>query len=119
MSGDGTVPFPNGSHGQLPPMSPQERRVWAASHNLPENMLLVATDEMYAMNDAFQAACREVEMWRKIGRIYMGADLPESFEPALRLYMKSKEHADERVRELEAKAPAAKVKAAPGVIPEP
>ena len=75
----------------LPAMTPHERRIWAASHQLPEDMLLVSVGEMMAMRESFDACVREVEQWRKLGKIYMGADLPELFEPALRAYMAEKE----------------------------
>lgn len=91
---DNNPPPPN-----LPVMSPQERRLWAASHNLPENMLLVSTGEMMAMREAFDACAREVEMWRKIGRIYLGAELPEVFEPALRGMLAEKERLEKEAKE--------------------
>jgi hypothetical protein len=98
------IPFPNGSDPkQLPDMSTQERRLWAASHNLPENMLLVTTTEMHAMNDAFQACMNELKQWRRIGRMYMGSDLPEGFEPTLRAYMAEKEKFEKQVKALTAK----------------
>lgn len=64
-------------------MTPAERRVWAASHNLPKNMLLVTVDEMNGMREAFNACLREVELWRQIGQKHLKADLPETFEAAL------------------------------------
>lgn len=76
---------------QLPAMTPHERKIWAASHNLPADMLLVSVGEMMAMRESFDACVREVNLWRKLGKLYMGADLPESFEPALRAYMAEKE----------------------------
>ncbi len=103
---DNITPFPNGSkQPNLPPMTTAERKLWAASHNLPENMLLVTTDEMNAMNDAFQAGLREVRLWRKLGRIYMGADLPEGFEIHARDLIKQRDSLLKRVKELEAERP--------------
>lgn len=101
---DNLTPFPgpNGSAPHLPDMTPAERRVWAASHNLPENMLLVTADEMHAMNQAFQAAMLECQQWRQTGKLYMGAgaDLPETFEPALRTYMAERERLEKVVKRL-------------------
>lgn len=75
----------------LPAMTPHERKIWAASHNLPQDMLLVSVGEMCAMRESFDACVREVNTWRKLGKLYMGAELPELFEPAIRAYMAEKE----------------------------
>lgn len=88
------------SQPNLPSMTPHERKIWAASHNLPEDMLLVSVGEMMAMREAFDACVREVEQWRKLGKIYMGADLPESFEPALRAYMAERERLEREAKPL-------------------
>lgn len=90
-------PGPNGSPG-LPPMSPQERAVWMASHNAPANILLVTREEMLAMKDSFDAGMREVKEWRRIGRMYLGADIPESAEPALRGVIAAKDQAKEKAK---------------------
>lgn len=93
----------------LPAMSTHERRIWAASHQLPEDMLLVSVGEMMAMREAFDACLREVNQWRQLGKIYMGADLPESFEPALRTYMAEKERLEREAKAHQPEKPLFKV----------
>ncbi len=93
------IQFPNGSP-KLPDMTPAERRLWAASHNLPANMLLVTEREMVEMKQSFDACVREIKDWRRIGRMYLAADLPEGFEPALRAHLAAKEALDKKVKEL-------------------
>ncbi len=95
------IPFPNGSP-KLPDMTPAERRLWAASHNLPSNMLIVTEREMYEMKASFDACLREIKEWRRMGRMYMAGEIPESFEPNLRAYMAAKEALDKKVKELTA-----------------
>lgn len=59
---DDTIQFP-GSNGAEPPMTAQERKVWAASKGLPSNYLIVTIEEMMAMRNSMteqRAQCSDM-----------------------------------------------------------
>lgn len=60
------IPFPGDSPGpKLPEMSIPERKLWAASHRLPENMLLVSTSEMQRMQQTLLVSATNAGALRK------------------------------------------------------
>jgi len=73
------TPFPNGKKPapRLPKMNEQERKLWAASHQLPKDILLIYEDEMRYIQQMSMATIREIKAWKVVGRALCLSESPE------------------------------------------
>lgn len=58
----------------LPEMNHTERKLWAAFHQLPTNMLLVSQSEMMEINRAIRTIDTEVKGWRSRMGFLLGTE---------------------------------------------
>lgn len=66
-------------------MTPQERLLWAASHNLPEGILLIYETEMRQIQAATLGTIAEIRKWKATGRSLLGVETPEQAFDVIRL----------------------------------
>lgn len=85
---DNVHPFPgqpnDRTRSPLPVMSQDERKLWAASHNLPKNMILLSVPEMAQINLAIRTVDAEVKEWRRRFKILV--DSEEVVEASTRIH---------------------------------
>ncbi len=85
---DNTTPFPG--KPRLPKMTVDERKLWAASHNLPEGILLLYEAEVQRIYQSAQAIAGDLQRWRTLGRVMLGTEDPLAAYD--RLVERKKEH---------------------------
>lgn len=83
------TPFPGGDQRRprapgpakppLPMMDHNERKLWAASHNLPEGILLIYEQEMRMIQSATVGTVAELRKWKAVGRALAGVVEAEKF----------------------------------------
>lgn len=98
MRDNGARPAPDPNPGDhLPPMNVAERKLWAATHRLPANMMLLSVQEMRDIRTTTVALGEELRRWRSLGKTFARSDDP------LAAAVELKNLADEfrRLRDLE------------------
>lgn len=79
---DNLTPFPGaGGKPNLPKMDIAERKLWSASHNLPESILLIYEDEMRVIQQKSIETVVAFRRWSTLGRLLLGTpNVEEAFE---------------------------------------
>lgn len=93
------TPFPAGAGGppnpKLPKMTIPERKLWAASHNLPDGMLLLYEDEMRTIQASTVQTVAMVRQWNAVGQALAALGEPLAFFDVVKPKL-------DRLKELEA-----------------
>lgn len=93
------TPFPAGAGGppkpKLPKMTIPERKLWAASHNLPDGMLLLYEDEMRTIQASTIQTVAMVRQWNAVGQALAALGEPMAFFDVVKPKL-------DRLKELEA-----------------
>lgn len=79
---DNLTPFPGGKPPKkplLPKMTIDERKLWAASHNLPDGILLIYEDEMRTIQATALQTVATIRQWNAIGRALANTHMPMEF----------------------------------------
>lgn len=92
------MPAPDQPNGHLPPtkkipdMSVAERQMWAASHRLDPNILLIYNHEMARVQQTVIHATLERAQWRKIAQDLLGIEKPNAAAIAIRTLQADLKH---------------------------